>query len=347
MNKQRFLFRGEAKISIVIPAFNEELRLPRLLHELRMMQHDDTYMELIVVDDGSHDNTRHIGQAAIDKYFPLGRVIHLPENKGKGNALRHGVGAATAPIIFTMDADMATDLSAVEPALEALRENHIVIGSRVAEQSSITGNSKIRDVMTRSFSKALSLLIREKLPDTQCGFKAYQSPTAKILFASSVINGFAHDAEILDLATKYELSIAEIPVHWTAVPGSKVKILKDSLKSLYEFTLYRTKRRKADPLRGLILEGGINNGEDQEKLFRSTPRGSLIFNQATLTQVFPSNSNNEEIYQIIKSLNTEFPKHKVKAKTFTSESKNWLNVRIRNGEKEDVAIRSLKDHVGK
>ena len=64
-------------------------------------------MELVVVDDGSHDNTRHIGQAAIDKYFPLGRVIHLPENKGKGNALRHGVGAATAPIIFTMDADLS------------------------------------------------------------------------------------------------------------------------------------------------------------------------------------------------------------------------------------------------
>ena len=99
-----------------------------------------------------------------------------------------------------MDADMATDLSAIEPAIRGLTVSHIVIGSRVAEGSKTQGVSSTRRLVTIGFSLFLRMVTKYKVSDTQCGFKAYQSPAAKVLFSFSKVKGFAQDAEILDLS---------------------------------------------------------------------------------------------------------------------------------------------------
>ena len=133
MRQNEYIFNSSAKLSIVLPAFNEERRLPPLLDALCAINHDPKDIELIVVDDGSTDGTSLICQQIINDFFPNGKVITKPKNTGKGSALRTGVAAANAPIIITMDADMATDLSAMEPAIKGLQTHHIVVGSRSIE----------------------------------------------------------------------------------------------------------------------------------------------------------------------------------------------------------------------
>ena len=128
MNLKKHFLKAIQKVSIIVPALNEERRIPPLLDALRSISIIPQNIELIVVDDGSTDSTIMICQQIIDDHFPLGKVITKPESSGKGSALRIGVAAANSPMIITMDADMATDLSALEPAIKGLQKHHIVVG---------------------------------------------------------------------------------------------------------------------------------------------------------------------------------------------------------------------------
>ena len=179
MDDCRFLFQNTTKISIIIPAYNEEERILPLLQKLATLQTPAEAIELIIVDDGSSDRTSDLCQQEIDHQFPRGKLITLEKNRGKGNALRIGVAVASSPVVITMDADMATDLSAMEPAITGLQEHHIVVGSRSIKGSQTQGTTSARRFVTIGFSFFLRLLTKHKISDTQCGFKAYRSPVAK------------------------------------------------------------------------------------------------------------------------------------------------------------------------
>ncbi len=303
----KFLFKSSAKISIILPALNEEKRISPLLNALRSISIDPQNIELIVVDDGSTDDTSLISQQIINDFFPKGKVITKPRNSGKGSALRTGVAAANTPIIITMDADMATDLQAIDAALLALETQDVVVGSRNLQGSTTHGTSTIRRIVTTGFSYFNRAMTRHNVSDTQCGFKAYQGPVAKILFATSVINGFSHDAEILDLAFKNNLSIQEIAVSWTAIPESKVRIIKDSYESFYEFCAYRLKLRKPQPIQGLIVTSQSDDPFLTEEILHSLPDGSLCMQRDLGIEVLFTNQENKIDLQLENELQKKYP----------------------------------------
>jgi glycosyltransferase involved in cell wall biosynthesis len=316
VKQNQFLFSSRAMISIVIPAFNEEKRLPPLLEQLRLLHVHPKDIELVVVDDGSSDRTAEISQNAIDLFFPLGKVVKMQTNGGKGSALRSGVAVASAPVIITMDADMATDLVAVEIALAALGETHIVIGSRVTEGSITQGVSRLRKIITKGFSLFLYVVTKRKVSDTQCGFKAYQGPVAKILFATSVVNGFAQDAEILDLAYRNGLSIKEIPVEWRAMPGSKVKIIRDSLYSFFEFLRYRTNLRNLSLIEGFTITAGDGQIGSQQERLSFFPSESIFIKRDSGIEVLIAGIGSEKIMQIADNYQSRFPNHQILHSTY-------------------------------
>ncbi len=212
-------------LSLVIPAFNEEQRLPRLLTGLKTSCDPST--QVIVVDDGSQDATADIAEAGLGG-FTNHLVLRSNKNRGKGFALRRGVAAAIAPRVVFMDADMATDLSDIATVLEALTTADVAAGSRLISGAEVEGSPLYRRIMRASFNLLVRRATATNVTDTQCGFKAFHTPVARLLFSLATYDGFGLDLELLDLASRLRFDIAEVPVHWEAVPGSKVRPLLDS-----------------------------------------------------------------------------------------------------------------------
>jgi len=214
-------------VSIVIPAYNESARLastlPALLEHLA-----DTDAEIVVVDDGSRDDTAVVVRRMLAD-VPRARIVRLPENRGKGAAVRAGVAGATGDALVFMDADLATDLSALEVVLHALEDADVVVGSRAVPGSVVFNGTRGRALMGRAFNRMVRAVTRLDVHDTQCGFKAFRGPVAKLLFALCQSDGFAFDTEILHDARILGYSIVEVPVTWTAVDGSSVRPVLDSL----------------------------------------------------------------------------------------------------------------------
>ena len=291
-----------------MPALDEERRIPSLLDALRSISIIPQNIELIVVDDGSTDSTSNICQRMIDDHFPLGKVITKPESSGKGSALRIGVEAANSPIIITMDADMATDLSALEPAMKGLQKYHIVIGSRSLEGSRTQGIPPARKFVTIGFSFILRLLSRHGILDTQCGFKAYRTPVAKVLFSSSRVKGFAQDAEILDIAYRHNLSISEIPVHWTSVSGSKVSLIRDSISSFLEVIWYQLRAGKIKDIVGLgILNNGTKEGIVESEILSLFPSGSIFIRCQSATEILMPGICLDEMQAVAEAFHGKYP----------------------------------------
>ncbi len=219
------------KLSLVIPAYNEGLRLEagvsRLLGAIERGAIDVETTEFVVVDDGSTDDTAPLARALFAP-FPHVQHIRLTQNRGKGGAVRAGVAAAGAPLVAFADADMAIDPAQTPQFIRALRGSSIAIGSRSAFGASVDRPSLRRSLMNRTFNRLVNTLTRVSLDDTQCGFKAFRTPVAKLLFHCSVTERFAFDVEVLSLARRLGFSIAEIPVRWLRVPGSQIRPLKDA-----------------------------------------------------------------------------------------------------------------------
>jgi dolichyl-phosphate beta-glucosyltransferase len=240
-------------VSIVVPAYNEEARLQRSLPQLERRGRLGPDVELIVVDDGSADRTVEIARHFLGP-LPHGRLLRLPWHAGKGAAVRSGVSAAQGDAIVFMDADLATDLSALPRLLLALRHADVAIGSRTAPGAVVTGRSPTRRMLHRGFGLPARHVAGVSASDPQCGFKAFRNDAAKILFALSRLNGFGFDVEILLLADKLGYRIVEIPVRWHAVEGSHVRA-RDPMAMLLELVrmrlLHRGKRALAPPERAI------------------------------------------------------------------------------------------------
>ena len=219
-------------LSVVIPAYNEAERLPGTLLSLRaFLDEDGRRAEVIVVDDGSTDETSTIVRRieATDSRF---RLIRLPQNRGKGFAVRTGIVNSSGRLVLFADADGATPFTEL-PRLE----REIALGCRVA-----IGSRGIRDKSTRVearlyrrlagrlFHLVVRLYAIRGFIDTQCGFKLFDAGAAHDLFSRMRMNGYSFDVEVLLMAQRDGYRIGEVPVNWTHQPGSKVHVLRDGIR---------------------------------------------------------------------------------------------------------------------
>ena len=241
------LERRRPRVSLILPAYNEEARLRDSCRVLRRYLAEQGWtkddLEVIIVDDGSTDRTVECAQDAAQSY-PRMRLVRLPWHAGKGAAVRLGVAAAHGDAIVFMDADLATDLNSLPEALKALRDADVVIGSRAAPGAVVTGRSRIRTVLHRVFGSQARRLTGVPVSDPQCGFKVFRSEAANTLFPISRVDGFGFDVEILLLARKVGYRVIELPVHWHAVEGSHVNVVRDPLVMLRDLVRVRLRYRR-------------------------------------------------------------------------------------------------------
>jgi Glycosyl transferase family 2 len=236
-------------LSLVIPAYNEGNRLASGLKELlSYVSPDDT--EILVVDDGSTDDTLDVAQWELSSW-PQSSVLSLGQNFGKGAAVKAGVTRARGAVIAFADADMATDPENLDSLVRALDDSHVAVGSRSHKASVVDRGGTHRTVMNRTFGMLVASMTRLPYTDTQCGFKAFRGPIAKLLFHGAQLQRFAFDVEVMDLAARLGLRTAEVPVRWTDVPGSHVHPFRDSIQMLGDLARIRLSSRKAPPIQGV------------------------------------------------------------------------------------------------
>jgi dolichyl-phosphate beta-glucosyltransferase len=232
--------RHEIELSIVIPAFNEEVRLPKtVLETIRWCTARNLNFELIIADDGSRDETLALARLFEESDV---RVRALAcSHTGKGGAVRTGVLNAKGRLILFMDADGATPLSEVSKLLELMPDHEIAIGSRVPRRPcEVEIKTSIRRrLIGRVFAFFVNLLAVDAIGDTQCGFKMFRHEAAMAVFNQQRTTGFAFDVEVLFIARRLALSIVEVPVNWVAQPGSKVNVVTDSPRMLWDIVCIR------------------------------------------------------------------------------------------------------------
>lgn len=223
-------------LSVIIPAFNEEKRLPKMLDECidylenRCLNEKSFNYEIIVVDDGSDDNTSEVALNYVKSYgINRIRVLTLEKNRGKGGAVRLGMLSARGELLLFADADGATKFADFHKLEAFMIENKksdrpaIAIGSRAHLQNdSIASRSLFRTILMYGFHFGVWFLAVRTIKDTQCGFKLFDRNIAKLLFTHIHVEKWAFDVELLLIAEKLKCNISEIAVNWTEIDGSKV-----------------------------------------------------------------------------------------------------------------------------
>jgi hypothetical protein len=212
--------------------------------------------ELIVVDDGSTDETGYRAEELLAPAFSNLRVLRLPENSGKGAAIRTGATAAAAQAVIFLDADMSVDPAQIPLLVSALGPADVAIGSRCLASSTVESHNFQRKLMGRTFNLLVSSLTHLPFKDTQCGFKAFRTPAARILFHLMTVERFAFDVEVLSLARRLHMHIAEVPVQWREVRESTVRMLRDPL-SMTRDVLGVRQRRQWPQLPALTVTAGL------------------------------------------------------------------------------------------
>ena len=213
------------QLSVIIPAYNEAKRSGgNFTAVISYLRQNYPNFELIIVDDGSQDNSSQL----IAKFIagqPKVKLISYQPNRGKGYAVRTGVLASRGAIVLFMDADLSTPLTEIPKILRILKNADIVIGSRAVPGAKINRiPSLFRRFASIVFDQVKYTLVGlRRFKDTQCGFKAFRGPIARQLFAKNQIDRFMFDVEILYLADQANLRILEIPVTWADMPNSTVR----------------------------------------------------------------------------------------------------------------------------
>ena len=221
---------GVPELSIVIPSFNEERRLPATLEKVSAyIQNGRGSAEVIIVDDGSVDRTAVVAESFRAR-IPRLRVLANGVNRGKGYSVRRGSLEATGNIVLFTDADLSAPIEEADKLLIALRNNDVAIGSRAMDRSLIeVHESRFREFAGIVFNWIVRITLRLPFVDTQCGFKAFRREPCRIIFEQQTIERFGFDPELLYLARHHQLSIVEIPVRWAHSPATKVNMMRDSL----------------------------------------------------------------------------------------------------------------------
>ena len=211
-------------LSIVIPAYNEEARLPSTLDRVRdyVQSQNFGFCEIIVVDDGSRDGTA----ALVERRDGI-RLLKNPGNHGKGYTIRHGMLEAKGDWILYTDADLSAPIEELAKLLAAAdRENaDVAIGSRALDRSLVgVHQSAFREASGRVFNLIMRLVTGLPFRDTQCGFKLFRAAAAREIFSRQKLDGFSFDVEDLVIAKSLGLRAIEVPVVWNNVEGTKVSM---------------------------------------------------------------------------------------------------------------------------
>jgi len=242
-------FHDPVDLSVVVPAYNESARLqPTLVTVHDYLSHADLSWEIIVVDDGSTDDTPDIVKRAGDLSDRI-RLLQLPRNRGKGCAVRSGVLDSQGRLVLLTDADLSTPIDELERLRAALPGRVAAIGSRALARSRIeVHQGHIREALGRLGNTFIRMLAVPHVEDTQCGFKLFDGARARRLFSLAHVDGWAFDVEILHLCHRFGWPIVEVPVRWahadgsTIRPAAYVQVLRDVVGIRWH---YRSARQRA------------------------------------------------------------------------------------------------------
>jgi glycosyltransferase involved in cell wall biosynthesis len=231
-------------LSIVIPAYNEQARLPATLDRISAWVSHSAIpvLEVIVVDDGSLDGTAAIVETR-SATEPLFRLVSNPGNRGKGFAVRNGALSAKAGWILSTDADLSAPIEESRKLIEAVRREGAVvaIGSRALNRKLVKVHQPLpREISGRAFNLAMRLVTGLPFRDTQCGFKLFRQDAAREIFSRQKEDGFSFDVEDLVIARLLGLPTVEVPVEWSNVEGTKVS-LAQGIKSFADLARIRAR----------------------------------------------------------------------------------------------------------
>lgn len=219
------------RLSLIIPTYNEASRIEKTLGAAIAHLKPRRPFELVVVDDGSQDQTAdRVREFALRN--PEIKLIALDRHRGKGAAVRQGMLHADGEFLCFSDADLSTPIEDIEKMLLAMGEGHdVAIASRKMAQSQILiGQGFIRGAMGKIFHHMTRILFGLPFRDTQCGFKCFRRRAARAIFSQAKIDGFAFDVEILVLAQRFGFSVAEVAVRWADSVPSRVNRVSDPLQ---------------------------------------------------------------------------------------------------------------------
>lgn len=231
-------------LSLIIPAHNESERLPASLEALkRYISSLPFETEVIVVENNSSDGTAEIVQEWM-KTIPQLRLISLPQ-PGKGNAIRTGMLAAQGAYRFMADADFSMPVEQIGKFLpDGQPLAPVAIASREADGSKRIGEPFYRHLIGRAYNFLVRLLVLPGLQDTQCGFKCFSAEAAEAIFPLQRLEGWSFDVEVLTIARQLGFEITEVPITWNYQPGSRMRLIQDSLQMAKDLFTIRQARKK-------------------------------------------------------------------------------------------------------
>jgi glycosyltransferase involved in cell wall biosynthesis len=228
----------EPFLSIVVPAYNEARRIRDTLERLCCFKESEPFpIELIVVDDGSTDQTV---ETVLE--FPAIRLVRNDRNHGKGFTVRHGVLEARGEFILFTDADLSTPIEEVDKLISALQSSgaDAAVGSRALERELIGIHQPwFRDMAGRSFNLLVRVFTGLRLHDTQCGFKLFKRSSTRRAFEMMRVEGFGFDPELLFLIERQGGRVVEVPVRWNDNPATRVRFLRDSARMFFDLIAIR------------------------------------------------------------------------------------------------------------
>lgn len=235
-------------LSLIIPAYNEEQRLPNTLEQvLSFLQSQSYQSEILVIENASQDDTFKVAKIFADQNhhdsLPI-KVVQEP-TRGKGSAVKRGMFLARGDYRFMCDADLSMPIEEINHFFPpATDEIDITIASREATEAVRHNEPTYRHLVGRVFNTLIRLLALPELNDTQCGFKCFRAQVAEDLFSDLTIAGWSFDVEILYLAQKRGYKIKEIPIHWYYNPDSHISIAKDSIRMALDIFKIRFQNRE-------------------------------------------------------------------------------------------------------
>jgi len=253
-----------ASLSIVIPAYNEAVRLGNTLKAVvEYMRQNYPEGEVIVVDDGSGDNTAALARESFASSAPVRTsVISYKSNLGKGRAVRLGLLAARGDVALFSDADLSTPITETPKLIDPILNNQcdLTFGSRALDRKLIGVHQPWRrEQAGRVFNLAVRLATGLPFWDTQCGFKAFKMSVCRPLVEAATVDRFGFDVELLYLAYRAGLRLREVPVRWDHNEGTKISLFNDSFKMLSEVGLIRQQARRG------VYDAAIRAVHDQPK----------------------------------------------------------------------------------
>lgn len=246
------MLKTNNSFSIVIPAYNEEEKIEKTVKKIIDYKGVEI-SEVLVVDDGSKDNTYNILLNLKEKFEKL-KVLRNEKNCGKGVALKNGILNSNddVPFLLISDSDLSTPIEEVKRFLPFINDYAILIGSRGLDRSFIKKRQPFhREFMGIVFNRIVQILFFPKVYDTQCGFKLFKTRVAKEIFNEIKLKGFTFDVEALILAKLKGYKFKEVPVFWYHCGKSKVKILREPIKMFFEliylYSIYGSRLRALKP----------------------------------------------------------------------------------------------------